>query len=205
MPIFWSELPAARTREMAADVATFSWVWVWVGLAAQLHAFIAGFAEAGRAIRSGGTEIEAAGGRLAEGIRGVPLVGEQAATVARGAFSSAGRPFIDVGTEVEGLVLALAVIAALLLVAVALIPWLTRYVPWRAARLAGLRAAHRAIRQAPDLSRPEVMRLLASRAVHRLDWATLLEYSDDPLGDWAGGRHDRLARAELASVGLRTL
>jgi hypothetical protein len=37
----------------------------------------------------------------------------------------------------------------------------------------------------------------------RLDYSTLLEYTPDPLGDWAGGRHDRLARAELASVGLR--
>ena len=42
------------------------------------------------------------------------------------------------------------------------------------------------------------------RAVSRLDYATLLEYSDDPIGDWVAGRHDRLARAELASVGLRS-
>jgi hypothetical protein len=41
------------------------------------------------------------------------------------------------------------------------------------------------------------------RAFARLDYATLLEYTPDPLGDWAGGRHDRLARAELASEGLR--
>lgn len=46
-------------------------------------------------------------------------------------------------------------------------------------------------------------RTLAMRAVSRLDYATLLEHTPDPLGDWAGGRHDRLARAELASVGLR--
>ena len=41
------------------------------------------------------------------------------------------------------------------------------------------------------------------RAVARLDYATLLQFSPDPVGDWASGRHDRLARAELASVGLR--
>jgi hypothetical protein len=41
------------------------------------------------------------------------------------------------------------------------------------------------------------------RAVARLDYATLLQFTPDPLGDWAAGRHDRLARAELASVGLR--
>ena len=34
------------------------------------------------------------------------------------------------------------------------------------------------------------------------DYPTLLEYTPDPLGDWASGRTDRLARAELASVGL---
>ena len=48
-----------------------------------------------------------------------------------------------------------------------------------------------------------VERALAMRAVSRLDYATLLEYTPDPLGDWTNGRHDRLARAELASVGLR--
>ena len=44
---------------------------------------------------------------------------------------------------------------------------------------------------------------LALRAVTRLDYSTLLEYTPDPVGDWATGRHERLARAELASVGLR--
>ena len=56
---------------------------------------------------------------------------------------------------------------------------------------------------APHLEAATIERVLAMRAVTRLDYATLLEYTPDPLGDWAGGRHDRLARAELASVGLR--
>jgi hypothetical protein len=41
------------------------------------------------------------------------------------------------------------------------------------------------------------------RAMSRLDYDTLLDYTPDPLGDWTSGRHDRLAKAELASVGLR--
>jgi hypothetical protein len=40
------------------------------------------------------------------------------------------------------------------------------------------------------------------RAVTRLDYADLLEYTPDPLGDWAAGRHEALARAELTSQGL---
>jgi hypothetical protein len=41
------------------------------------------------------------------------------------------------------------------------------------------------------------------RAVSRLDYPTLLEFTPDPLGDWTVGRNDRLARAELASEGLQ--
>ena len=38
---------------------------------------------------------------------------------------------------------------AILVVAVMVIPWLSRYLPWRASRLATVRAAQRAIRRAP--------------------------------------------------------
>jgi hypothetical protein len=46
--------------------------------------------------------------------------------------------------------------------------------------------------------------LLASRALHRLEYAELLDFTPDPFGDWTSGRFDRLAQAELESVGLRT-
>jgi hypothetical protein len=46
-------------------------------------------------------------------------------------------------------------------------------------------------------------KFLAARAIYRLDYETLLDYSPDPFGDFAAGRHDRLARAELATVGLQ--
>jgi hypothetical protein len=49
---------------------------------------------------------------------------------------------------------------------------------------------------------PEVDRLLASRALHRLEYARLLEFTPDPFGDWAAGRLERLVQAELDSVGL---
>jgi hypothetical protein len=66
-----------------------------------------------------------------------------------------------------------------------------------------MRAAHRAIRTAPDSADNDIERVLAMRAVARLDYASLLEHTPDPLGDWTRGRHDRLAKAELASEGLR--
>src|SRR4029077_3921388 len=81
-------------------------------------------------------------------------------------------------------------------------PWLARYLPWRWERLRRVRAAHRAIRKAPHVGDARVKRVLAMRAVTRLDYPTLLEYTPDPLGDWASGRHDRLPRAELGSGGV---
>ena len=87
-------------------------------------------------------------------------------------------------------------------------PWLNRYVPWRLARIERLNAAARAIRPAvlpgaSPLDAPELDRLLASRALHRLEYAKLLEFTPDPFGDWAAGRLDGLVQAELESAGLQ--
>ena len=109
----------------------------------------------------------------------------------------------EFGTDLEQFILVVAIVLALLFALATIGPWLSRYLPWRWERLQRVRAAHRAIRTAPKVSHVKVETALAMRAVTRLDYATLLEYTPDPLGDWASGRHDRLARAELASVGLR--
>ncbi|HEV8516003.1 MAG TPA: hypothetical protein VGQ47_00015 [Candidatus Limnocylindrales bacterium] len=201
----WSELPAARAAEVGADVATAAWVGFWGWLAWQLYTFLRSFAEAGRVIREGGRNLDTAGVELGRALAGVPVVGASLRDASASVFAQAGRPFIDFGTDLEGFILALSAIVAIAFVAIPLIPWLSRYVPWRLDRLGRLRAAHRVIRRAHDLSDPVVERLLASRALHRLSYEALLEYSPDPFGDFAGGRHDRLARAELASVGLRGL
>src|SRR5450759_873516 len=117
--------------------------------------------------------------------------------------AGAGGPLSDFGTQLEQFIFIVAVVLALLLALVTLGPWLNRYLPWRWARLQRVRAAHRAIRTAPDVGDDSIERALAMRAFTRLDYSTLLEYTPDPFGDWVSGRHDRLARAELASVGLR--
>ena len=199
----WSELRVARTKEQIADVATVLWVVLWGTIAWQLFQFLAGFAEAGRTIRSGGQGMIQSGRDLGESLAGVPLVGQQLRDVARDAFAGAGTPLSDFGTQLEQFIVVVAVVLALLLALVTLVPWLSRYLPWRWERLRRIRAGHRAIRSAPDATAGQVQEALALRAVARLDYATLLEFTPDPLGDWAHGRHDRLARAELASVGLR--
>jgi hypothetical protein len=203
MTKIWSETPIARLKEQIADVATVAWVWFWGSIAWQLFQLLAGFAQAGRTIHSGGQSMIQGGRDLGQSLSGIPLIGEGARDVVRNAFTGAGTPLSQFGTTLERFILIVATLLALLFALVTLGPWLARYLPWRWERLQRVRAAHRVIRTAPKVSQVQVERALAMRAFSRLDYSTLLEYTPDPLGDWAKGRHDRLARAELASVGLR--
>jgi hypothetical protein len=199
----WSELRVARVREQVADLATLVWLVFWGSIVWQLFQFLASFAQAGRTIRAGGETMVQSGRDLGDSLAGVPLVGSQLRDIARTAFAAPGRPLSDFGTQLEQFIVVVSAVLALLLALVTLVPWLNRYLPWRWERLRRVRAAHRAIRTAPRAADVSIERVLALRAVTRLDYSTLLGYTPDPLGDWAIGRHDRLARAELASVGLR--
>jgi hypothetical protein len=203
MTKIWSELPVARFKEQVADLATLLWVGFWGSIVWRLFEFLAGFAQAGRSIRAGGQTMVQSGRDLGDSLAGLPLVGSQVRDIARHAFAGAGLPLSDLGVQLEQFIFMVAIVLALLLALVTLEPWLARYLPWRWNRLRRIRAAHQAIRRAPGVPYANVERALAMRAVTRLDYSTLLEYTPDPLGDWASGRHDRLARAELASVGLR--
>ncbi len=199
----WSELPGARSKELIADVATVVWVAFWGNVVWQLFQYLSSFAQAGRSVQSGGQTMIQSGRDLGESLAGLPVVGAQVRDVAREAFAGAGTPLAAFGVELEQFIFVIAIVLALLLALVTLEPWLVRYLPWRLGRLRRVRSAHRAIRTSSDLSDADTERLLAMRAVSRLEYADLLEYTPDPLGDWAAGRHDRLARAELASEGLR--
>ncbi len=199
----WSELRVARLKEVVADLATIVWVVFWGNIVRQLYQFLSSFAEAGRAVRDGGQNMIQSGRDLGESLSGLPLVGEGARDVARSAFAGAGQPLSDFGTELEEFILVVSFVLALMLALITIGAWLVRYLPWRAERLQRVRAAHKAIRKSPDVGDARVERALAMRAVSRLEWSDLLEYTPDPIGDWAGGRYERLARAELASAGLR--
>ena len=198
----WSELPLARTREQIADVATLLWVTFWGGIVWQLFQFLVGFAQVGRVVHDGGQNMTQAGVDLGESLAGLPLVGAQVRDLTSGAFALGGKPMADLGTELEQFITIVSIVLAGLLAIVSLGPWLNRYLPWRWERLRRVRSAHRAIRTAPN-SDAGIQKTLAMRAVTRLDYPTLLDFTPDPLGDWVSGRHDRLAKAEMANVGLR--
>ena len=198
----WSELPTAQGREIVTDAATILWTVFWVSIAWRLYVLLSSFAEAGRLVRDGGVNLRSAGADISANTSGVPIVGEQLSATVKSSITAAATPFIDLGGELETLILILAAVISLLVLAVPLVPWFSRYLPWRVGRLRRLRAAHRVVRS-PRVPAHVSEKLLASRAIYRLDYETLLDYSPDPFGDFAAGRHDRLARAELATVGLQ--
>lgn len=206
MMLIWSERRGPRLREIAADVATLAWLAIWVVLGLRLYGRLADLAGAGRLIRDGGAGIRDGGDQVAGALQGIPLVGEDVAVRVREAFGGAAEPVIQFGSDVERLLLIIAALLGMMLAAIAVVPWITRYVPWRAERIRRLNAGASAIRHArpagPALADTELMRLLASRALHRLDYDRLLEFTPDPFGDWSGGRLDRLVQAELETVGL---
>jgi hypothetical protein len=198
----WSELPVARTREQLADVATLLWVAFWGGVVWRLFQFLIGFTDVGRAVHAGGENMIEGGRSLGDSLEGLPIVGSTVADIASGAFAAGGQPISDLGTGLEEFITVVSLVLTLILAIVTLGPWLFRYIPWRRERLRRMRSAHRAIRKAPDKD-AATQEILAMRAMSRLEYATLLDFTPDPLGDWTSGRHDRLAKAELASVGLR--
>ncbi|HYM53609.1 MAG TPA: hypothetical protein VEW45_09100 [Candidatus Dormibacteraeota bacterium] len=206
----WSERPGPRIRQIAADVATLTWVAFWISIGVSLYGFLAQLAGAGRFISDSGTRLRGIGAQLGGALQGIPLVGEGAANDVRAGFSAAADPMIQFGGDLERLLIIVAALLGLLLAAVAVVPWLNRYLPWRVAAWRRLNAGARVIRRrrfarSVPIAAVEVERILASRALHRLEYDELLEFTPDPFGDWVAGRHERLARAELDRVGLQAI
>ena len=205
--LIWSERRGPRMREMIADAATVAWVGLWAMLGFRLFGLLAELAGAGRLIQDGATGLRSTGGEVAAVLQGVPLIGEGASERVLGAFGAAADPMMQFGSDVERVLFIIAALLGLLVVAVAVIPWLNRYLPWRIERLRRLNGGARVIRRstlngADGDGAGQLREMLASRAVHRLDYDRLLEFTPDPFADWKAGRFDRLADAELEAVGL---
>lgn len=95
----------------------------------------------------------------------------------------------------------LARVAGLGVVMLSLFPVVFLYVPARLARLEETRSLRRDLHRYG--SEPAFSRYLAARALVHLPYQELRRFSDDPPGDFAAGRTDGLAEAELRRLGIR--
>jgi len=190
----YAERPGRLARQLVADVLAIAWAVGWILLGIAAHDLLLRLQGPGFTLVRAGDSVSGAFDGAAEGVSGVPLVGDQlAGALAPGAdagrtLTQAGQQLVDVvGTAATGLGILVAVLGLLPVFAVWL-PLRIRYALAAgaavAARGAGgdvlaLRAlTHRPVRElhrvAPDPARawrdedPHAVRALADLELHGL-------------------------------------
>jgi hypothetical protein len=195
----YSDIPARRLVQVAADVGIVLWVVLWVRAAQRVHATTMELAGPGRDLAGAGSSFRGTMNSAGDGVDDLPLLEDRVATPFR---SAAG-----VGTELEqvgnDLVTAVENLARVLAVTTVLVPVLIVGLVWLVLRLRFVRragAAQRFIDAAPDLD------LFALRAMANQPMPRLARISDDPAGAWRRGDADvvhALGLLELKECGLR--
>jgi hypothetical protein len=195
----YSDIPARRLVQVAADVGMVLWVVLWVRAAQRVHATTMELAGPGRDLAGAGSSFRGTMNSAGDGVDDLPLLEDRVATPFR---SAAG-----VGTELEqvgnDLVTAVENLARVLAVTTVLVPVLIVGLVWLVLRLRFVRragAAQRFIDAAPDLD------LFALRAMANQPMPRLARISDDPAGAWRRGEADvvhALGLLELKECGLR--
>jgi hypothetical protein len=209
--------PRRAAATVAGDLAVvlLLCVFAWAGMrvhdaVAELASIGRGIQDSGRAISSTAREttsaVEGAFNDAAATVEGVPLVGGDLANALRDAPRSATRPLqetadeqgaqlVAAGREQERRTYQLAKLVGwltFLLPALVLLAW---KVPGRVRQVKQMTTAERLLRGAPE-------HILAARAAFSLPFSTLTQYTHDPFGDLAEGRHRALLAALADESGV---
>jgi hypothetical protein len=195
----YSDIPARRTVQVAADVGIVLWVVLWVRIAARVQDATMALAAPGRSLAGAGGSFRDTMAGAGDNVDDLPLLEDRIATPFRsaaGVGTEIERAGTDLVTAVERLSLVLALTTALVPILIVGSVWLLLRV--RFVRRAG--AAQRFIDAAPDLD------LFALRAMANQPMPRLARVSDDPAGAWRRGDLEvihALALLELRESGLR--
>lgn len=194
-----------RFAWMLADLVMVAWVYLsvraglWVNnLVLQLDALAQGVIRAGKTFDSWIVSFE-------QGIpNGVPYLSDFLHRTAEALKTHSGDPLISAGMAgshgIHLLALILGVIVATVPILFALMIWLPR----RLRLIADMRGIHVTVRRAlarPELG-PQMLEILAGRAIYTMPYNRLLAYSQNPAEDWYLRRFEPLARAEMERHGL---
>jgi hypothetical protein len=194
-----------RFAWMLADLFVVAWIYLsvrvglWVNnLVLQLDALAQGVIKAGKTFDSWIISFE-------QGIpNNVPYLSDFLHRTAEALKTHSGDPLISAGMAgsrgIHLLALILGVIVATVPILFALMIWLPR----RLRLIADMRGIHVTVRRAlarPELG-PQMLEILAGRAIYTLPYNRLLAYSQNPAEDWYMRRFEPLARAEMERHGL---
>jgi len=201
----YPDLYGRRFAWMLADLLMVGWIYLcvraglWVNaLVLQLDALAQGVINAGKTFNSWILSFE-------QGIpNGVPYLSDFLHRTAEALKIHSGDPLISAGQAGSRGIHLLALILAIIVTAVPLLFALVIFLPRRVRLIYDMQGVHVTLRRAlaqPELQ-PQMLEILAGRAIYTLPYHQLLAYSRNPAEDWYLRRFEPLARAELARHGL---
>src|SRR6202162_4212393 len=196
----YPDLYGRRFAWMLADLLILAWIYLcvkaglWVNnLVLQLDALAQGVINAGKTFDSWIQSFD-------QGIpNGVPYLSDFLHKTAAALKIHSGDSLISAGQAGSHGVHLLALSLGLMVAAIPLFFGLWIYVPRRARLIDDMRGVHATLRRAlgrPGLE-PQMLEILAGRAIYTMPYNRLLEYSRNPAEDWYLHRFEPLARAEL--------
>lgn len=195
----YSDYPAARTRQIIADVVGVISVIIVVTIAASITAAIRTLAAFGRDLETAGLDFQSGLLDAADALGDVPLIGD-GIRAPFDAAASAGQSVADAGRGQQQLVEFIAVSVGW---SVALVPLLLIALVWLVPRV---RFAQRSSRMRAMIARGLTVDTLAARALSRAPLAQLVAVHPDPAAAWRSQQPDALrdlAAIELRRAGIR--
>jgi len=196
---WYSETPAARTRQLTTDLIVVAWALVWFLIGRFVYGVVSALGAPAAPMRTAGDALSARMLDIADRVTGVPLVGDELQTPFAGT-ASVGTNLTSAANQLESSVDRMALWLSLLTAGTPIVLVVGWYAlrRWNGIVTATSLAAYR--------DRPELQELLALRALTSRTTIELSAVSDDPLGDWRSGDGDviaALATLELGNSGLR--
>ena len=193
-------LDVPNRRLLDALLAFWCVLWLAVGLLVGLQLWqLSGLS---RAAEQSASALEEAGSAL-QSLRQVPIVGDDTASVGDEVVQTAAevrQSAAEARADVRQLSVLLGVTTAL----VPTVPLLAVYTWARVRARRDVRDVRAALEAADGPAGEQAVdAYLARRALLHVPYETLTRYTDSPLRDAEQGRHDGLAAAELARLGLQ--
>lgn len=182
------------------DGVVFFWVVFWLAIGVwtgyqlwQLTGLAASTVDSGRSLGSAADALQ----RLSS----IPIIGDRTGALGDQVGATADR-IVTSGQQADRSIRGLSVLLGVAVAAGPTGAMLICYLPARLARRREGRGVREALRR--EAPAAPLLAVLAHRAVANLSPTELFAISADPHGDLAAGRHEALAAAELARLGIDT-
>jgi hypothetical protein len=201
----YPDLYSRRFAWMLADLAMVAWIYLcvqaglWVNnVVLQLDALAQGVINAGKTFDSWILSFN-------QGVpNGVPYLSDFLHRTAQALKAHSGDSLISAGQAGSRGIHMLALLLAVIVTSIPLLVAVLIFIPRRVRLIYDMQGVHITLRRAlarPELT-PQMLEILAGRAIYTLPYHRLLAYSKNPAEDWHLRRFEPLARAELERHGL---